>query len=98
MERRIAATALRQELTDVLQAVRDEQAVYIINTFNRPQAVLINWEEYNQFQRFREERAAFFNWLEETAAQNAVRNKGLSESEVLAIIEQARQEVAEAGK
>jgi PHD/YefM family antitoxin component YafN of YafNO toxin-antitoxin module len=78
-----------------LQAVREEQATYIINTFNRPQAVLINWEEYNQFQRFREERAAFFNWLEETAVRNAAHNKGLSESEVLAIIEQTRQEVAE---
>ena len=46
-------------------------------------------------QRFRREREAFFDWLETTAAQNAERNKGLSEEKVLAIIEQARQEVAE---
>jgi len=37
-----------------------------------------------------QEREAFFEWLETTAARNAERNVGLSDEEVLAIIEQAR--------
>lgn len=94
MERKIGATKLRQRLTDVLQAVREERAAYIIETFNRSQAALINLEEYRQFQRYRREREAFFEWLEATAAQNAEENQGLNESEVLAIIEEARQEAA----
>jgi hypothetical protein len=50
--------------------------------------------KYRQFQRFREEREAFFEWLEAAAACNAERNVGLSDEEVLAIIERAREQVA----
>jgi PHD/YefM family antitoxin component YafN of YafNO toxin-antitoxin module len=95
MERTIGATELRQRLTDVLQAVREERATYVVATFDRSQAALINLEEYRQFQQFREEREAFFNWLDDTAAQNAAQNLGLDDAEVLAIIEQARAEIAD---
>ena len=46
--------------------------------------------------RFREEREAFFEWLEDTAARNAQRNVGLSDEEVLVLVERAREEVARA--
>ncbi len=94
MERSIGATELRQSLTDVLQAVREQRETYVIETFGRPQAAIINLDEYWLFQRFRREREAFFEWLEATAARDAERNVGLSDEEVLAIIEQAREEVA----
>lgn len=93
MERSIGTTELRQRLTDVLQAVREQHESYVIETFGRSQAALINLEEYRQFQRFRQEREAFFDWLEETATRNAERNVGLSEKEILSIIDQAREEV-----
>jgi prevent-host-death family protein len=93
MERSIGTTDLRRRLTDVLQAVQERRETYIIETFGRPQAAIINLDEYEQFQRFRQEREAFFAWLEATAARNAERNVGLSDEEVLAIIEQARAEV-----
>lgn len=94
MERNIGSTDLRQRLTDVLQAVREERETYIVETFGRPQAVLVNLEEYRQFQRFRQEREAFFDWLESTAARNAEHNTGLNDDEVLTIIEQAREDAA----
>ena len=94
MEQTIGATALRQRLTDVLQAVREEQATYIIATFDRAQAALINLEEYRQFQRFKREREAFFDWLDGTASRNAEQNLDLGDDEVLAIIDQARAEAA----
>ena len=96
MERNIGATDLRQRLTDVLQAVRERRATYVVETFGRPQAAIVNLEEYRLFRRFREEREAFFDWLETTAARNAERNVGLSDEEVRAIIERAREEVATA--
>jgi len=96
MERSIGATALRQRLTDVLQAVREQRETYVVETFGRPQAAIVNLDEYEQFRRFRQEREAFFDWLEDTAARNVERNVGLSDEEVLAIVEQARQEVAAA--
>jgi prevent-host-death family protein len=98
MERNIGATDLRQRLTDVLQEVRERREAYIIETFGRPQAALINLDEYRQFQRFLRERGAFFDWLEDAATRNAEHTQGLSEEEVLRIIEQARQEVASAGE
>ena len=94
MEKSIGATDLRQRLTDVLQAVREQRAAYVVETFGRPQAVIVNLDEYRQFQRFREEREAFFEWLEAAAARNAEHNVGLSDEEVLAIIERAREQVA----
>ncbi len=94
MERKIGSTDLRQRLTDILNRVQARGDTYIIETFGRPQAAIINLEEYEQYQRFRQDREAFFEWLESAAAQNARRNRNLSEKEVLAIIEQAREEVA----
>ena len=98
MEKSIGTTNLRQRLTDVLQAVREHRAAYVVETFGRPQAAIVNLDEYRQFQRFREEREAFFEWLEGAAARNAERNVGLSDAEVLAIIERAREEVANAAE
>ena len=94
MERTIGATELRQHLTDVLQAVREERATYIVATFERSQAALINLEEYRQFRAFKQEREAFFDWLDQTAALNATHNLNLSDKEVLAIIEEARAEAS----
>jgi prevent-host-death family protein len=93
MERKIGTTELRQRLTDIVQAVREGRNTYIIETFDRPQAVLISLDEYRQFQRYKREREVFFEWLEATASRNAERNIGLSDEEVLSIIEQAREEV-----
>jgi prevent-host-death family protein len=94
MARTVGATDLRQRLTDVLQAVREKRETYVVETFGRPQAAIINLDEYEQFLRYQRERAAFFEWLDQTAAENAERNVGLSDEEVLDIIEQARAPVA----
>ena len=64
LEQTIGATELRRHLTDVLQAVREERAAYIVATFERSQAALINLEEYRQFRAFKQQREAFFDWLE----------------------------------
>jgi predicted DNA-binding protein (UPF0251 family) len=44
--------------------------------------------------RYQRERAAFFEWMDQAAAENAAHNAGLSEQEVQEIIEQARAQVA----
>ena len=93
MAQKVGSTDLRQRLTDVLQAVREQRETYVVETFGRPQAAIINLDEYEQFLRYQRERVAFFEWLDEAAAQNAEHNVGLSEEEVLDIIEQARAQV-----
>lgn len=94
MEQSIGATYLRQRLTDVLQAVREQRQAFVIEVFGRPQAALVNLNEYREFQRFRQEREAFFERLDAMSAQNAARNAWLEDEEILAIIEQAREQVA----
>jgi hypothetical protein len=82
-------------LTDVLQTIREERATYIIETFGRPQAALVHLDEYRQFQQYRQERDAFFRELDQIAKANAAQNADLSEADILALIEQARQSVAD---
>ena len=94
MERQIGATDLRQKLTDVLEEIREERATYVIETFGRPQAAIINLSEYRRFQQYREQREEFFRWMEETAATNAPANRDMNEEELLALIDRAREEVA----
>jgi prevent-host-death family protein len=94
MAQRVGATDLRQRLTDVLQAVREQRETYVVETFGRPQAVLVNLDEYERLRRFQREREAFFDRLENVATRNAEANAGLSPEQVLAIIEQAREQVA----
>lgn len=69
-ERQIGATELRQKLTDVIQAVKEEKVAYVVETFGRPQAVLIDLEEYRRLRGSQPQsatatelaRAAFGMW------------------------------------
>jgi prevent-host-death family protein len=47
-ERQIGATELRQKLTDVIQAVREEKATYVVETFGRPQVAIVDLDEYRR--------------------------------------------------
>lgn len=95
MEKQIGTTDLRQKLTDVIQEIKEEKATYVVETFGRPQVAIVDLAQYQNFLRYQQERTQFFDWLNETAATNAEHNNGLTEAEILAIIEQARQEVWE---
>ena len=47
-ERQIGTTELRQRLTDVIQAVKEEKVAYVVETFGRPQVVIISLEVYRR--------------------------------------------------
>lgn len=92
-ERQIGATELRQKLTDVIQAVKEEKVVYVVETFGRPQVVIIDMREYQQLQAYQAQRDQFFDDLTATGEANASLNAGLTEERLLAIIDEARTEV-----
>lgn len=50
-KRQIGTTELRQKLTDVIQAVKEEKAVYVVETFGRPQVVILDVDVYESLQR-----------------------------------------------
>ena len=95
MEYRIEATELVEKLDNVLQAIQNERASYIIGVSGRPKAVIISLEDYQTTARYQQERHEFFERLDEMAKANAEYNADMTEEEVLALIEQARQEVYE---
>jgi len=93
MEKQIGATYLRQKLTDVIQEIKEEKATYVVETFGRPQVAIVDLDQYQSFLRYQAERKEFFRELKAIAAENAERNADLTEQEVLALIDQARQEI-----
>ena len=54
-ERQIGATELRQRLTDVIQAIKEENVAYVVETFGRPQVVIVDMETYRRLQAMRRE-------------------------------------------
>ena len=71
-ERQIGATELRQKLTDVIQAVKEEKVAYVVETFGRPQVAVVSIEEYRRWQETNQidaqtresARSAFGMWAE----------------------------------
>ena len=57
-ERQIGTTELRQRLTDVIQAVKEEKVAYVVETFGRPQVVIVGVEAYRRLQILDPKRAA----------------------------------------
>ena len=94
MERSIGATELRRRLTDVLQAVREGGDTYIVETFDRAQAALVNLDEYQRFRRFQQEAGASLVQPETLAAPDVEPVRGLSHDEAKAIVDQVREAVA----
>ena len=92
-ERQIGTTELRQRLTDVIQAVKEEKVAYVVETFGRPQVVIVGVAEYQSLQAQQARRQQFFERLSATSEENAQMNAGLTEDQLLAIIEDARAEV-----
>ncbi len=56
-ERQIGATELRQKLTDVIQAVKEEGVAYVVETFGRPQVAIVGLDELRRLQLTRQESA-----------------------------------------
>lgn len=94
-ERQIGATELRQKLTDVIQAVKEERVAYVVETFGRPQVVIVDVTEYERLRAYRARREQFFDRLTIAAEENAALNAGLTEEQLLAIIDEARSEAYE---
>jgi prevent-host-death family protein len=91
-ERQIGTTELRQRLTDVIQAVKEEKVAYIVETFGRPQVAIVDVSEYERLLAYRAQRDAFFEQLLTVGEENEPLNRDLTEEQLLAIIDEARAE------
>lgn len=96
MPKVITSTELQKQTREAIDYARIERDPVIIETYGRPMAVILSFEEYESYVEYkasRERRAAQFTILRETADKNAAYNQ-LTEEEAIQLVEEARQEIA----
>ncbi|MFW6136406.1 MAG: type II toxin-antitoxin system Phd/YefM family antitoxin [Chloroflexota bacterium] len=90
----VQSTDLRRRAREVLDRVRTEQEPIIVQTYDTPQAVLIPYEDFDAYQRWRERQRERAAWLAElkTVATEVSERASLSEEEADALIQEATRE------
>jgi prevent-host-death family protein len=90
----IQSTDLRRRVREVLERVHMRREAVIVQSYERPQAVLIPYEEFEEFNEWRahrQERAAWLAELQRIAEEVSAR-AALSEEEAAALIDEAIQD------
>jgi len=87
----IQATDLRRRVREVLERVRTGKDPVIVRTYDTPQAVLIPYDDYADYQAWRVHRQQTAAWLDElqAIAQEVSARAALSQGEADALIEEA---------
>jgi prevent-host-death family protein len=79
---------------EVLERVRKENEPVIVQTYDRPQAVLIPYDDFEAYQAWRERRRERAAWLSElrAIAEEVAQRAALSDDEAAELIDRAIQE------
>jgi prevent-host-death family protein len=91
MQKIIGVTELQRHFRAVLDEVIEQQVPYVLTRGSRPEAVIIAYEEFLQYQRLKE--SDFAARFAETRRRLAEQNAQYSDEEIEADIEAARDEV-----
>jgi PHD/YefM family antitoxin component YafN of YafNO toxin-antitoxin module len=94
MSKTITSTELQKKTREMIDWARMEGEAIVIQTYGKPMAALVSYDEYQNYLQYKQARADRFALLRETAADNEAYNS-LTEAEAMAIVEQTRQEVHE---
>ena len=84
-ERQIGTTELRQRLTDVIQAAKEEKVAYVVETFGRLQVVLVDVSAYERLLTYRAQRESFFEQLLAAGEENDPLNCAPTKEQLLAL-------------
>jgi prevent-host-death family protein len=90
MSRTITSTELQKNTREVIDWTRTRREPVIVETYGKPMAAILSYDEYQAYTQYRQARMARFARLKAAAAANAVANE-LSEAEALALVEAERQ-------
>ncbi len=96
MPKVISSTELQKQTREAIDYARVERDAVIVETYGRPMAVILSYDEYKAYMAYREaeeRRESRFASLSEAAEQNATYN-GLSKEEAAKIVEEIRAEIA----
>ena len=94
MSKTITSTELQKKTREMIDWARMEGEAIVIQTYGKPMAALVSYDEYQNYLQDKQARADRFALLRETTADNEAYNS-LTEAEAMAIVEQTRQEVHE---
>ena len=96
----IQSTDLRRQVREVLDRVRREQEPVIVRTYDTPQAVLIPYEEFEEYQVWKIRRQERRAWLAElrAIADEVSARAALSDDEAEVLIGEAVRETANHSK
>ena len=93
----VQTTDLRRRSRDILDRVRLKREAAIIQSYNTPQAVLIPYEEFQNYAKWRIANAKRVAWLSELRriAEDVSARAALSESEASDLVNEAIRETRE---
>ena len=91
MQKIIGVTELQRRFRSVFDEVAHDHIPYILTRGSRPEAALISYEEYVQYQAFKEE--AIKARFDELLARMAKRNADVDEDELNSDIDTAREAI-----
>jgi prevent-host-death family protein len=92
MSRVITSTDLQKKTREMIDWTRTRGEPVVIETYGKPMAAILSYDEFQAYQQYKQARAARFARLREAAALNAAANN-LTEAEALALVEAVRQEL-----
>ncbi len=91
MFKTITSTELQKKTREMIDWTRMNNEPLIIQTYGKPMATLVSYDEYQHYLQYKQARNGRFARLRQAAADNAAYND-LTEAEAMAVIEEARQE------
>lgn len=97
MAKTVTSTELQKNTRAVIDWTRIKGEPVVIETYGKPMAAILSYEDYEAYLQYRQARAARFDELRQVAAMNAAEND-LTEEEAIALIESVRQEIYEEEK
>ncbi|HIE55965.1 MAG TPA: type II toxin-antitoxin system Phd/YefM family antitoxin [Chromatiaceae bacterium] len=90
MMKTVTSTELQKNTREVIDWARTRRETVVIETYGKPMAAILSYDEYQAYQQYKQARATRFTQLREAAAANAAANT-LSEAEALALVDAERQ-------
>ena len=94
MAKTVTSTELQKNTREVIDWTRTRGESVVIETYGKPMAAILSYEEYQAYLQYRQARTARFDELRRAAAVNATAND-LTEEEAVALVESVRQEIYE---
>jgi prevent-host-death family protein len=94
MMKTVTSTELQKNTREVIDWARTRSEAVVIETYGKPMAALLSYDEYQAYQQYKQARAARFAHLRQAAAANTAANT-LSEAEAMALVDTERQALYE---